>query len=105
MAGGNYTPCQSVGTTAKKAGALARDQTQVAKDLPVPSMRHTALAPLIGRFEALGLTAAQGLLAYGIIQNDYGALRRAVRKCWRFPPQFVSAGGLPWDVQPGPASR
>jgi hypothetical protein len=38
---GSYTPCQSVGTIAKKAGALARDQTQVAKDLPVPcATRH-----------------------------------------------------------------
>jgi hypothetical protein len=30
-------------------------------------------AGLIGRFEALGLTAAQGLLAHGIILNNYGA--------------------------------
>jgi hypothetical protein len=43
---GNYTPSQSVGTIAKKAGALARDQAQVAKDLPVCSLRHTALVPL-----------------------------------------------------------
>jgi hypothetical protein len=43
---GNYTPCQSVGTIAKKAEALARGQTQVVKDLPVPC--HTALVPLAG---------------------------------------------------------
>jgi hypothetical protein len=29
-------PCQSAGAIAKKAGALARSQTQVAKDLPAP---------------------------------------------------------------------
>ena len=38
---GSYTPCQSVRAIAKKAGALARDQAQVAKDLPVPcATRH-----------------------------------------------------------------
>jgi hypothetical protein len=38
---GNYTPCQSVGAIAKKAGALARNQTQVAKDPPAPcATRH-----------------------------------------------------------------
>jgi hypothetical protein len=36
---GNYTPCQSVGTTAKKAGALARDQTQVRGQRP-PCLFH-----------------------------------------------------------------
>jgi hypothetical protein len=38
---GNYTPCQSVGVIAKKTGALARNQTQVAKDLLAPcATRH-----------------------------------------------------------------
>jgi hypothetical protein len=40
---GNYTPCQSVGAIAKKAGALARDQTQVAKGLPVPCATRPVL--------------------------------------------------------------
>jgi hypothetical protein len=60
---------------------------------------------LIGRSEAWSLTAAQGLLAHGIIQNNYGTLRRAVRECWRFFTQFVSSGGLPWDLQKRPPVR
>jgi hypothetical protein len=44
----SYTPCQSVWTTANKARALARTQTQTGAQRPPCSMRHTALAPPCG---------------------------------------------------------